>query len=271
MFAPAVIHWDVSPVIFRLGPLSIRWYGLLFGLGFLVGFYLMRRVFRREDKPEADLDILLIYLVLGTIIGARLGHILFYHPGYYLSHPLEIIMVQRGGLASHGGLIGVLGALYLYARSRPEQPLLWLIDRLAAPVALTGCFIRLGNLFNAEILGVPTDVPWAFVFARVDATPRHPAQLYEALAYLLIFALLLALYRRYGPQTPRGLLSGLFFTLVFTARFFIEFVKMQQAPFADALPLQMGQLLSLPAIALGVALLAYAWRQGALAPEPDGA
>lgn len=269
MIAPAFIHWDVSPVLFRLGPLSIRWYGLLFGLGFLIGFYLMRQVFRREDKPESDLDILLIYLVLGTIIGARLGHILFYHPGYYLNHPLEIIMVQRGGLASHGGLIGVLGALWLYARSRPEQPLLWLIDRLAAPVALTGCFIRIGNLFNSEILGVPTDVPWAFVFARVDAMPRHPAQLYEALAYLLIFALLLALYRRYGARTPRGLLSGLFFTLIFTARFLIEFVKMQQAPFADALPLQMGQLLSLPAIALGVALLAYAWRQGRPSPTPQ--
>lgn len=268
--ALATIYWDVSPVIVRLGPLAIRWYGLLFALGFLLGFYFMRGVFRRERRPESDLDVLLLYLIGGTVIGARLGHVLFYQPGYYLTHPIDILKVWEGGLASHGGLIGVLAALYLYTRSRPGQPFLWLIDRLAAPVALTGAFIRLGNLFNAEILGVPAEVPWAFVFARVDLVPRHPAQLYEALAYLLIFAGLAALYRRYGAHTPPGLLSGLFFVAVFSARFMIEFVKVPQAGFAADLPLRMGQLLSLPVILVGLVLLAYAWRRTTPVAGPNG-
>lgn len=268
---PLIIHWNVDPVLFRagpfelfgwtVGPLAPRWYGLLFALGFLIGFFIVRRMFRRERKPESDLDILLLYLVAGTIIGARLGHVLFYHPGYYVSRPLEIIQIWEGGLASHGGLIGVLVALGLYAQSRPNQPYLWVLDRIAVPTALVGSLIRLGNLFNSEILGEATDLPWAFVFERVDAVPRHPAQLYESLAYLLIFGILWRVYRRYGPSIPRGLLSGLFLVLVFTARFMIEFVKAQQVPFADALPLQMGQLLSLPVIAAGVWLLVRARNQ----------
>ena len=264
------IYWDVNPVIFRtgtfevfgwpLGPLALRWYGLLFALGFLIGFYIVRYMFLRERRPESDLEVLLFYLLGGTIIGARLGHVFFYHPGYYLAHPTEIPAFWEGGLASHGGLLGILVALGLYAWSRPRQPYLWLLDRVAVPTALVGSFIRLGNLFNAEILGTPSDLPWAFVFARVDTLPRHPAQLYESLAYLLVFGLLLIIYRRYGASTPRGLLSGLFLVLVFSARFLIEYVKVEQAAFAGALPLQMGQLLSLPAIVAGGWLLARSRR-----------
>jgi len=255
----AQLHWNVDPTIFRLGPLAPRWYGLLFASGFLIGFYLMRSVFQREDRPETDLDFLLLYLLGGTVIGARLGHILFYAPGYYLMNPVEIIAIWEGGLASHGGLIGVPFAIWLYCRRRDDQPFVWLLDRLAAPVALTGSFIRLGNLFNSEILGVPSDLPWAVVFERIDQTARHPVQVYESISYFLIFVLLWGLYRKWGEETPRGMLIGLFFTLVFGVRIVLEQFKVEQAHFEMALPLgmSMGQLLSIPAVAIGLWLV---WR-----------
>ncbi len=252
------IHWNVDPTLFRLGPLAPRWYGLLFASGFLIGFYLMRSVFQREDRPETDLDLLMLCLLGGTIIVARLGHVLFYAPGYYLTHPFEIIAVWKGGLASHGGLIGVPLAIWLYSRGREDQPFLWLLDRLAGPAALIGSLIRLGNLFNSEILGRPTDLPWAFVFERIDQTARHPVQLYESVTYLLIFGLLWTLYREWGADTPRGLLIGLFFTLVFGARIALETFKVEQAHFEMALPLSMGQLLSIPAVVLGLWLVGRA-------------
>ena len=252
-----MIHWDVSPELLRLGPFALRWYGVCFALGFFLGYFIVRGIFRRENKPERDLDRLLFYMLAGTIVGARLGHCLFYEPAYYLSRPLEVLMFWKGGLASHGGAIGILTALYLYSRSRPEQPYLWLLDRIAVPTALGGCFIRLGNLFNSEILGTPTDVPWAFVFARIDEVPRHPVQLYESIAYAFVFVVLLVVYRKWGDRTPRGLLTGLFLVLVFGARFFIEFAKVRQAAFGEALPLGMGQLLSIPMILAGLVLL---WR-----------
>jgi len=266
------IFWNVRPEIFSIeipfpffGPLNLapRWYGLFFALGFLFGFYLMVRVFRREDKPVEDLDFLLIYLLVGTIIGARLGHILFYHPGYYLLRPAEIIKIWEGGLASHGGLIGVPFAVWLFCR-RYDHRFIWLLDRLAAPIALTGSFIRLGNLFNSEILGVPTDVPWGVVFERaarlrpdVDAVPLHPVQMYESISYLFISVVLWGLYRRYGAETPHGLLVGLFFALVFGVRIVLEVFKRQQVAFEASLPMSMGQLLSIPAVALGLWLI---WR-----------
>jgi prolipoprotein diacylglyceryl transferase len=247
---------DVGPVT-----LAPHWYGLLFAGGFLVGFYVMQWMFRREGHPVAHLDALLVYLLVGTLAGARLAHCFFYEPSYYLARPLAIVRVWEGGLASHGGLAGVLAGLALYARGRPGQPYLWLLDRVAVPAALGGAFVRVGNLFNHEIVGVPADVPWAFVFTRVDAVPRHPAQLYEAGAYLAVFGLLLATYRRLGARTPHGLLSGLFLALVFTARVAIETVKVRQAAFAEGWALSVGQMLSLPMIAAGVALLAYAYRR----------
>lgn len=249
------IYWDMDPVLFTLGPLSIRWYGLLFMSGFLVGFFIMRSMFRREGKPESDLDPLLLYMMLGTVIGSRLGHVLFYDPVYYLTNPADIPAVWKGGLASHGGAIGILIALYYYARSRRDQPYLWIVDRIVVPTALAGFFIRLANLFNSEIIGVPTDKAWAFIFARVDQQPRHPAQLYESLSYLAIFFVLMWAYRKMGDKTPHGLLLGLFLILIFTARFFIEFVKERQAAFGDTMPLSMGQLLSIPAVLAGGVLV----------------
>jgi len=254
------VHWDISPEIIRLGPIALRWYSLGWLSAFVVGFLIVRWTYRREGKPERDLESLLFTMFLGAIIGARLGHCLFYRPGYYLTHPLEIVAFWKGfrGLASHGGALGILVALYLYSRRHPDQPYLWLLDRIAAPTALGGCFIRLGNLMNSEILGVPTDVPWAFVFERIDPLPRHPAQLYEAIAYLLTFVLLLSVYRRKGSMLPEGILTGTFFVCVFSARFLIEFVKERHAAYAAGLPLSVGQLLSIPMIILGLALLARA-------------
>ena len=257
-----MIHWDVSPEILRLGPFALRWYGLCFALAFLLGFFIVQWIYQRELKPDRDLDRLLFYMLGGTLVGARLGHCFFYEPAYYLSHPLEILMFWQGGLASHGGLVGIILALYFYSRTRPEQPYGWLVDRIVVPTALGGCFIRLGNLFNSEIIGTPTDVPWAFVFARLDAVPRHPAQLYESIAYAFVFVVLLAVYRKWGVRTPRGLLTGLFLMFVFGGRFLIEFVKVPQAAFGEALPLSMGQLLSIPLIFAGLVLIVRVWSRG---------
>lgn len=252
----AYIRWNVSPDLLHLGPLTLRWYGLLFAAGFLVGFYLMRHIYRQEGRPEKDLDTLLWYLLIGTVVGARLGHCLFYEPQFYLSNPIEIFKVWEGGLASHGGTIGVFVALLLYTRKRPDQPFLWLADRLAVPTALAAAFIRLGNLFNSEIYGHITTVPWAFVFERVDPHPRHPTQLYEALVYATLFGVLLILYRR-GVliRWPAGRTLGFFLVWVFGWRWLIEWVKEPQEAFDLALPFNMGQLLSVPFIGVGLYLM----------------
>ncbi len=260
------IHWRVSPEVLSLGPLTIRWYGLLFASGFFIGYYIMRMVYRRENKPIAHLDTLLWYILLGTIIGARLGHCFFYEPAYYLAHPVAILKVWEGGLASHGGTIGVFLALWLYSRRHKEEPFGWLADRLTIPTALTASFIRLGNLFNSEIFGTVTTVPWAFVFERVgDSHPRHPTQLYEATAYLSLFGLMYYLYRarwHFWRVTYRPL--GLFLVWVFGLRFLIEFVKEPQVAFEQSLPLNMGQLLSLPLIGLGLYWLLRGHRDRAM-------
>ena len=261
-----IIYWEQDPALFSLGPLSPRWYGLLFMLGFLFGYVFMTRVFRREGKPPEDLGQLLTCLLAATVIGARLGHCLFYDPAYYLRYPLEIFMIWRGGLASHGGAIGIAIGLYIYTRTRPDQPYLWLLDRIVVPTALAGAFIRVGNFFNSEIIGKPTQAGWGIVFARVDNLPRHPAQLYEAVAYLSIFVMLFVLYRRFGSSLPRGLMLGLFLTAIFSARFAIEFVKVRQAAYEEGFPLSVGQLLSIPTVLIGVAVLVKALHRGRQAP-----
>ncbi|MFH1039326.1 MAG: prolipoprotein diacylglyceryl transferase, partial [PVC group bacterium] len=235
-----------------------RWYGVIFALAFFLGYLIVQRIFWRENKPEKDLGALLGYVLGGTLIGARLGHCFFYEPGYYLSRPAEIIRIWEGGLASHGAAAGILVALYFYTRHRPGQPYLWILDRLAIPAALGGALIRLGNLFNSEILGTPSRLPWAFEFPRAAAgipLPRHPAMLYEAGAYLLIFLFLLAVYRKQGGLTPPGELIGLFLITVFCSRLLIEFAKERQESYRLPLPLNVGQLLSIPVIIAGAVLL----------------
>nr|BAL57831.1 beta-galactosamide-alpha-2,3-sialyltransferase [uncultured Bacteroidetes bacterium] len=249
------IRWNASPEILSVGPLTLRWYGLLFATGFFVGFYIMQWIYRTEKRPEKDLDTLLWYLLIGTVVGARLGHCLFYEPAYYLSHPWDILKVWEGGLASHGGTAGVVLALYLYSQKRPDQPFLWVADRLTVPTALAATCIRLGNLFNSEIYGKITTLPWAFIFERVDPHPRHPTQLYEAIAYLTLFFLLLALYRKgIYSKWHTGKPLGFFFLWVFGMRFVIEWVKEPQEAFDLGLPLNMGQLLSIPFLLVGLYL-----------------
>lgn len=247
--------WAVHPELVDLGPFHIRWYGLLFALAFLVGYRIVWGIYKLENKPRADLDRLLIFMMVSTVVGARLGHCFFYESNYYLSRPFEIFKVWRGGLASHGAAIGILLGLYLYSRTALEQPYLWLLSRISIPTALGGCFIRMGNFFNSEILGTPSNVPWAVIFGRVDLLARHPAQLYESLSYLVIFFVLLTVYKRDEGATDPKTLLGLFFLLIFSARFLIEFVKEPHTAIEQTLPLHLGQLLSIPFIILGLLLI----------------
>lgn len=255
-----IIPWDVNPEIFRLGPIAVRWYGLLFASSFLFGYIIMNRIFKNENLGEAVLDRLTIYMAIGVIVGARLGHCLFYEPSYYLSHPLEILAIWHGGLASHGAAIGILIAIWLFSR-KEKKDYLWTLDRIAIVVALSGFFIRMGNLMNSEIYGTETTVPWGFVFLRNhEVAPKHPTQIYEGLCYLLIFFLLYRIYWSKKGQHLQGLLISLICILVFTARFFIEFLKEDQVAFEAHMKLNMGQLLSIPFILLGLAGVFYSIR-----------
>jgi phosphatidylglycerol:prolipoprotein diacylglycerol transferase len=262
------ITWDVSPDLFSLGPVTVRWYGLLFAMAFVLTQPIEKYIYRKDGRTDEDVDILTMYMIIGTVIGARLGHCLFYDPVYYLSNPLKILMIWEGGLASHGGTIGILAALYMFCRKH-KFDYLWVLDRVVIVVAVGGACIRLGNLMNSEIIGKPSDLPWAFKFVRntelfngVPAymDPRHPSQLYESLFCVFLFILLYMLWKR-GAGQIRGLLFGLFVTLLFTFRFLVEFTKENQEKFEDELPLNMGQWLSIPLIIVGIAVLIYAARQ----------
>lgn len=252
------IHWDASPEIFRLGPVALRWYGLLFALGFLLGLYMVRRMFLEEGAPEEWLDKCFMYMILGAILGARLGHVFFYDWDYYSHHLSEIPMVWKGGLASHGGAIGILISMWLFSRSVSKKPVLWILDKVAVPTALAGFFIRMGNLMNSEILGkAAPDLSWAFVFERVDDIPRHPVQLYEALAYLLIFVFMYFVYWRTAARHTLGRMFGWFMVLVFGARFLLEPFKAKLGGLEDSLSvgLSTGQLLSIPLVLVGLYFL----------------
>lgn len=235
--------------------LKIRWYGLLFALSFVLGYQIILKIFKIEGHTQKQLDSLTVYMILGTVIGARLGHCFFYEPAYYLSNPLEILMVWKGGLASHGAAIGILVSLYIFAQKNKDISYPWIIDRIVIVVALSGLFIRLGNFFNSEIIGLPSDLPWAVVFHRIDMIPRHPSQLYEALAYTLIFLVLWGYYNRNKAKTVSYSLFSRFLIMTFSARFLIEFTKVNQTSFENGMALNMGQILSLPLIAVGVVLL----------------
>ncbi len=255
-----IIPWNVNPEIFRIGDFAVRWYGLLFASGFVFGYYLMRRIFRNEGLTDATLDRLTVYVAVATIVGARLGHCLFYEPEYYLARPLEILKVWHGGLASHGAAIAIPISLWLFAR-KEKKPFIWALDRVVIVVALAGALIRLGNLMNSEIYGVETTLPWGFVFLRNgENAPKHPTQIYEALAYLTIFGILMRIYwKNLGKQKP-GLLFGLFLILVFGFRFFVEYVKEDQVAFEAGMKLNMGQWLSIPFVVRGIGILIWAYK-----------
>ncbi|MFN8436761.1 MAG: prolipoprotein diacylglyceryl transferase [Cytophagales bacterium] len=353
--------WNINPEIFRIGGLAPRYYGLLFALGFIIGYKIMTWVYKREGLDILKVDNLTMWMVLSTVIGARLGHCLFYEPAEYLKQPWRILFIWEGGLASHGAAFAILGAIWFYSKKYKDQPVLWLLDRLVITIALAGCFIRMGNFFNSEILGKQTDAPTGIVFARsvteniealnmqlnqmngshnviksikyeltgskvekpelayetnilvdfdgnyskedlndfmmnlpdrirsVDefgdkidhiklgdeitspqiinngnqtivsfkalAIPRHPSQLYESFSCILLFGLLFLIYLKFGSETPRGLLLGLFMIVCFGLRFLWEYLKENQVAFEDQMTYNMGQMLSIPLIITGIILV----------------
>ena len=260
------VHWHVDPVIFSIGPVSIRWYSILFVSGFVLGWFLFKWFCKREKLPLSLLDPLLYTLLIATIVGARLGHCLFYQPDYYLGSWQgfwEIFMPWKGGLASHGGAIALLLAMWWFSAhygKKNDFDFLWIMDRLCITVAFAGCFIRLGNLFNSEIYGDVTGLPWGFIFdLRGETEPKHPTQLYEALSYLILGLILVWVYRNKLDKVYRGFFFGAFLIGCFGMRFLIEFIKEPQVGFEETMALNMGQLLSIPFIVAGITILAFSF------------
>ncbi len=258
------INWDVSPEIFRIPfvNLEIRWYGLLFASGFFMAYYFLSKIFNKENISIDVLDKLTVYAFLGTVIGARLGHCFFYEPEYYLAHPMKIIKIWEGGLASHGAAIGIVLSLVLFARNYKEYKLDYLLARVTITVPLAGAFIRIGNLMNSEIVGKQTEMPWGFVFVRnKEDFARHPTQIYEAVSYVIIFFILHSIYNRKGKEVNNYFMFGLFLILLFSARFLIEFYKEVQVDFESALLMDMGQLLSIPFVLAGIVFIILSQRK----------
>jgi phosphatidylglycerol:prolipoprotein diacylglycerol transferase len=262
------IHWNINPEIVNIFGISLRYYGILFVGGLMLCLYILNWIFKNENIPLAHFEKLSTYGLIGIFVGARLGHCLFYEPSYYLAHPLEIFLpiqptLEGGykfsgfqGLASHGGTVGLILALLLYSK-KTKEPIIKTIDLIAVVAPLASCFIRIGNLMNSEIIGVPTNVPWAFIFVRVDNLPRHPGQLYESISYLIIFGLMLYLYKKHREKMQNGISAGIVVVLIFIARFLIEFIKENQVPFEGQMKLNMGQLLSIPFIIIGIGFIVF--------------
>ncbi len=265
------ILWNPSPEVFTIPVINlpVRWYGLMWALAFIASHFFMNRIYKAEGRTEKALDSLTLYIILGTVLGARFGHCLFYGPWFdefnnygqlinegYLSHPLNMLKVYEGGLASHGGAIGIITAMILYCYKQKEN-WLWLFDRLVIVVPLAAMFIRIGNLINSEIIGNVTNVPWAFIFIREDNLPRHPAQLYEAIYCLFLFVFMYWFWKNKREKVGQGFIFGLLCVLLFVERFIDEFFKENQVDFEDSLPINMGQILSLPFILIGFFMI---WR-----------
>jgi len=259
-----------NPAGIDVGPIAMRWYGLMFLVGFIAGYLIMRRMFRHEGTPEEWLPTLLIYVATATIVGARLGHCFFYEWDFYSAHPEKIIAFWEGGLASHGGTIGIIIAIFIFSRYVSKRSPLWTFDRLVVAVALVACLIRMGNLFNSEIFGYATTLPWGFkfplsrewqIFYGQTDSACHPTQLYEAGVYLLLFCLLTWMYWKKNAEERPGLLLGVFFIGVFLSRFLIEFVKNPQEEFERDMFLNMGQLLSVPFVLTGIILICRAMKR----------
>jgi len=258
------IYWNISPYILKFGSFTLGYYNLLFVGGIVISSYIINRLFKKEGISDALFTKLFLYCFVGIVAGARLGHCLFYEPEYFLAHPLEMILpisFRNGsfsfgyrGLASHGGAIGLLIAIFLYCR-QTKSPVLKTLDYIGVVAPLGGMCIRIGNFMNSEIIGDVTDVPWAVVFERVDMNPRHPAQLYEALAYLVIFIILFTLYKYRRSEFKSGFFFGSSIFLIFISRFCIEFIKEAQESFENYMALDMGQLLSIPFIVVGLYLI----------------
>ena len=260
------INWNPDPELFNLfGSFPIRYYGLLWGIGIVLACIIVQREYRDRKISEDKFTPLFFYCVIGITLGARLGHCIFYDWGYYQNHLIEMILpikqfpnegwkwIGYRGLASHGGTLGLIIALWLYCR-KTKMPYMDVLDMIAVATPICACFIRLANLMNSEIIGKPTDVPWAFVFEQVDMLPRHPAQLYEAIAYFIFFLGMVYLYKKsdHGTKLHRGFFFGLCLTEIFTFRFFVEFLKENQVDFENTMTLNMGQWLSIPFVIIGI-------------------
>lgn len=263
------VNWNFNPEIFHIGSFSLRWYSVLFVLGFVIGWYIFKWYFKREGLPLKLLDPLLYTLLIGTIVGARLGHCLFYQPDYYFGSWKgfwEIFMPWKGGLASHGGTIALFIAMWWFARHYGKKynfDFLWILDRLCITICFAGALIRLGNLCNSEIYGDVTSLPWGFVFElRGETLPKHPTQIYEALSYVILGFVLLAIYKARPSGIKRGFIIGVFFIVLFGMRFLIEFIKEPQVEFEKDMVLNMGQLLSIPFILLGIGFIIYSFIKG---------
>jgi phosphatidylglycerol:prolipoprotein diacylglycerol transferase len=266
------IHWNPDPEIINILGFSLRYYSILFACGLILCIYILGWIYKRENLPSEHLGKLSIFGMIGIILGARLGHCLFYEPSYYLSHPLEMILpitflpdggikfIGYQGLASHGGVLGLLIALYFYSR-KSKHSMIDTIDLIAVVAGLSFGFIRLGNFMNSEIIGIPTTKPWGVIFERIDNIPRHPAQLYEAISYFIIFTIMMILYKKMRDRLKNGFFFGLATVLFFTARFIIEFVKENQVGFEDGMTFNMGQLLSLPYIFVGIGFIIFGIRK----------
>ena len=269
------ITWTANPNLYD-GFVTVRWYGLMFAIGFLVGYEIVYRIFKHEGAPERWLAPLFFYVVIATIIGARLGHVFFYEWDHYSQHPGDILKIWEGGLASHGGTIGIIIAIFIFSWTVTKKSVLWTLDRLCIPIGFVGALIRFGNLMNHEIYGGPTDLPWGFCFIRnigqymqgaepVFTQPCHPTQIYEALCYLLVFAVCMWLYWRRNAQERPGFILGVFLIGIFASRFFIEFVKEVQVGWEETMRstigLDQGQMLSIPFVIAGVWLIIRALRR----------
>ena len=250
------IIWDANPELFSIGSIHVRWYGLLWAIGIWVTLVITQKIFKHEKHPDAWVDKLFIYTVAGAILGARLGHCLFYNPDYYLARPWEILFVWQGGLASHGGAIGILISSWLFNKNVSKKSVIWVLDRLLIGVSLTGMLIRFGNLMNSEIYGGPTTLPWGFIFVRDGQTePMHPTQIYEMIYGILTFSITWWLYWKKDAGTKNGLILGIFLIGTFLSRFLIEFIKNDQEQFEAGMLLNMGQILSIPFILWGIYLI----------------
>ncbi len=266
------IVWTADPTAFSIGDFGIRWYGIAYFTMFLVGYFMMKNIYKQEGKTEKQLDKLIFYMMGAVIIGGRLGHVLFYAPEHYFANPVEILYLRDGGMASHGATFAIFIVLIWYSRQEKNIQFLWTTDRLLIAIALGAMLIRLGNLMNHEIVGHPTDVGWGFVFMRrvgdLGMEPRHPAQLYEAIAYFILFLGMIWAYFVKGIRKPQGLMTGIFLTYLFTARFFIEYTKLEQSHYENQSLFSVGQWLSFPLIGIGIYLI-VASLQGKHQPPQD--
>ena len=267
------ITWNVSPEIFTAGGFSLRYYSAFFAIGFVLAYFVIKHYYKQENIQQKELDRLTVFVVLGGILGARIGHCVFYESSYFLTreHWMEMILpfsfspfrfTGYQGLASHGGAIGVLLAVFIYKFKSQQAGFLAILDKIVIPTGFVGALIRFGNLMNSEIYGYPTDLPWGFLFVRNgDTLPCHPTQIYEAICYIVVSVVLILLYRKPRYARLHGLMLGVFLIMVFSARFFVEFLKQNQESFEQGMALNMGQILSIPAVFGGIGLVIYAYKR----------